>query len=198
MTPQSVPESWTAWRTIVLRTVSRSRVELTAWPTSPKAFSSPTDRASSRVRASQFLEQPHVLDGDHRLVGEGCDQLDLLVSERLDFCSLDMNHSDEGTFSQHGNSEHRSEVTNLLRLGHFIFGVREDIGNMNRPTLKGGPAVEDRTPRPNYVLSPEISELGWNAVVSRHAKDLTVDSVDRSRSAPQSLVAFSTKVSRTG
>jgi len=29
-------------------------------------------------------------------------------------------------------------------------------------------------------LLPEISELGWNAVVSRHAKDLTVDSEDKS------------------
>ena len=27
------------------------------------------------------LEQPHVLDRDHRLVGEGLSQLDLLVSE---------------------------------------------------------------------------------------------------------------------
>ena len=50
--PQSVPESWTAWRTMVLSTVWRSRVELTAWPTSPSALSSPTDRANSRVRAS--------------------------------------------------------------------------------------------------------------------------------------------------
>ena len=29
-----------------------------------------------------FVEQPHVLDRDHRLVGEGGDQLDLLVGER--------------------------------------------------------------------------------------------------------------------
>ena len=29
-----------------------------------------------------LLEQPHVLDGDHRLVGEGLHQLDLLVAER--------------------------------------------------------------------------------------------------------------------
>ena len=28
-----------------------------------------------------FVEQAHVLDGDHRLVGEGGDQLDLLVGE---------------------------------------------------------------------------------------------------------------------
>ena len=32
-----------------------------------------------------FVEQPHVLDRDHRLVGEGRDQLDLLVGERPHF-----------------------------------------------------------------------------------------------------------------
>ena len=29
----------------------------------------------------QFFEQPHVLDGDHGLIGEGFKQLDLLVGE---------------------------------------------------------------------------------------------------------------------
>ena len=32
-------------------------------------------------RFLEFLEQPHVLDGDHRLVGEGFEQLDLRRSE---------------------------------------------------------------------------------------------------------------------
>ena len=36
----------------------------------------------SRARL-HLVEQPHVLDRDHRLVGEGRDQLDLLVGERL-------------------------------------------------------------------------------------------------------------------
>ncbi len=31
-----------------------------------------------------LVEQPHVLDRNHRLVGEGGDQLDLLVGERFD------------------------------------------------------------------------------------------------------------------
>src|SRR5215831_2865717 len=51
MIPALVPESWTAWETIVVNTVSSSRVELTAWPTSPRAFISSTDRTSSWVRA---------------------------------------------------------------------------------------------------------------------------------------------------
>jgi hypothetical protein len=37
--------------TIVRSTVSRSSVELTAWPTSPSALNSPTDCESSVVRA---------------------------------------------------------------------------------------------------------------------------------------------------
>ena len=35
------------------------------------------------ARFLDLVEQPHVLDRDHRLVGEGGDQLDLLVGERL-------------------------------------------------------------------------------------------------------------------
>ena len=29
----------------------------------------------------QFFEQPHVLDGDHRLIGKGFKQFDLLIGE---------------------------------------------------------------------------------------------------------------------
>ena len=36
------------------------------------------------VLVLDLVEQPHVLDRDHRLVGEGGDQLDLLVGERPD------------------------------------------------------------------------------------------------------------------
>ena len=40
-------------------------------------------RSDELARARLHLvEQPHVLDRDHRLVGEGRDQLDLLVGER--------------------------------------------------------------------------------------------------------------------
>ena len=46
-----------------------------------------SDSVSSRVARLQLLEQPHVLDGDHRLVGEGLEQPDLPVGERLDLAS---------------------------------------------------------------------------------------------------------------
>ena len=34
------------------------------------------------VALLHFFEQPHVLDGDHRLIGEGLEKSDLLVGER--------------------------------------------------------------------------------------------------------------------
>ena len=43
--------------------------------------------AQFRVALLDFLEQAHVLDGDDRLVGEGFEQLDLLVGERPDLQS---------------------------------------------------------------------------------------------------------------
>jgi hypothetical protein len=68
--PASVLESWVALATMVVRTVSRSSVELTAWLTSPSAPQL-LDRLRELARARLHLvEEPHVLDRDHRLVGE--------------------------------------------------------------------------------------------------------------------------------
>src|SRR5262249_26725222 len=48
----------------------------------------------------QFLEQPYVLDGDDRLVGEGLEKSDLLVGERSHFLSANKNRPDRGSLSQ--------------------------------------------------------------------------------------------------
>ena len=44
--------------------------------------------AQLRLAVAQFLEQPGILDRDHRLVGEGGDQIDLLVREGSDAFAL--------------------------------------------------------------------------------------------------------------
>jgi hypothetical protein len=51
------PASWVASVTMVLSTVSRSRVELTALLISPSARSSPTDCASALVRISTLFSR---------------------------------------------------------------------------------------------------------------------------------------------
>ena len=74
-----MPDSWTARATMVASTVGRSRVELTARPTSPSAWSSSTElRQLTRPRL-ELPEEAHVLDGDDALVGERPEQRDLSV-----------------------------------------------------------------------------------------------------------------------
>src|SRR5262245_25134778 len=83
----------------------------------------------------QFLEQPHILDSDYGLVGEGRDQLNLLICERPDRLSPDHDHSNGDTFPEHGSSKYGPEPTDFLSLGPLIIGVRQNIVNMNRPSF---------------------------------------------------------------
>ena len=62
---------------------SPGELEMTC-STSEVAVCCSSDSVSSRC-AAQLVEQPRVLDGDDGLIGEGADQLDLLVGERADF-----------------------------------------------------------------------------------------------------------------
>ena len=71
MAPASVSESCTALATMVSSTVLRSSVEIDRLAHFPQAFNSPTERASSRRARLDLVKQAHILDGDHRLVGEG-------------------------------------------------------------------------------------------------------------------------------
>ena len=56
----------------------------------------------------QFLEQPHVLDGDHGLVGKGFEERDLLVSKRLDFRSANQDRPDRNALSKQRSRKYGS------------------------------------------------------------------------------------------
>ena len=75
-----------------------------------------------------LVEQPHVLDRDHRLVGEGLDQLDLLVGERLRHRSCHDDHADEISLPQQRHAERCSVAADLLRVKAGVFRVGKDIG----------------------------------------------------------------------
>ena len=61
-------------------------------------------RASQVVRPSlQFREQPYVLDGDHGLIGERLEQIDLRVGERGGLGPNDVDSADRRAASQHRN-----------------------------------------------------------------------------------------------
>src|SRR5262245_34014643 len=53
-----------------------------------------------RVALLDLLEQSHVLDSDHRLIGEGFDEIDLPIRERFDHVTPNREASYRRSFSQ--------------------------------------------------------------------------------------------------
>ena len=62
------------------------------------------------------LNKPHVLDGDHGLVGEGFEKRDLLVGKRTNFRSANTNRSDRDTFAKQRRGEHSPNADSLTEL----------------------------------------------------------------------------------
>ena len=90
---------------------------------------------SAAARAScASLEQPRVLDRDHRLVGEGLQQRELLLAERLRRLTHQAERADAAVFPQHRRPGHRAVAAQLDHPAHARRRVRHrrDIGNVHR------------------------------------------------------------------
>src|SRR5262249_15775048 len=111
----------------------------------------------------QLREQPHVLDGDDRLVGEGLQKRDLLVRERDRLSATEQDHTDRRSLSQQGNAERRP-LTGLS-------GERASLGILLRFPLEIGHGnslpLEHGAPRngPPHDRDEEANSLGDKAVV---------------------------------
>ena len=55
--------------------------------------------AQFRIALPEFSEESHVLDGDHRLVGKGFDQLNLPIRKRFDYVTPNRDGSDRSALT---------------------------------------------------------------------------------------------------
>src|SRR5215831_5871189 len=104
------------------------------------------------ARVLDFLEQPHVLDGDHGLIGKGGDQLDLLVRERPHDRTRQHEHADRVSFAQQRNREHgaRRPVLSWASL-HVYSGSAKTSGTWTvLPSCKARPTT---VPRPALITT---------------------------------------------
>ena len=79
----------------------------------------PQDLARRRLlleRLLRLVEQAHVLDRDHRLVGEGCRERDLLFGKRPGNRACQDQNTDWGAFAEQRNADHGAISTR--RPGH--------------------------------------------------------------------------------
>ena len=84
-------------------------------------------------RLGEFLEQPHVLNGDDRLVSEGFEQLDLGRREGAHFCATCEQSSNEFPLLKKGSSQEGAGVA--AGTHHWEIILRAGVGNVERAVL---------------------------------------------------------------
>jgi hypothetical protein len=77
-----------------------------------------------------LIEQPHVLDRYHRLVGKGGHQLDFLGAERPHGGAGQDEHADRRSFAQQRNPQRGTETAKPLALEEAVFRIGQDVGNV--------------------------------------------------------------------
>ena len=109
-----------------------------------------------------LVEQPRVLDRDHRLIGKRRDQLDLLPGERLRDRTAGCNHADGDALAQKRNAEHGAEVAAPDRFSPRVIRIGQHVRNVNdaacerRLANQGVPAGRDLLlPHPVPVVGSE-------------------------------------------
>src|SRR5262249_27502099 len=125
-----------------------------------------------------LIEQPHVLDRDHRLVGEGLDQLDLLIGERPHACALQVKDTDWYPLPHERHSQHSMDTTEPGALKECVFGISLNICDLNRPALKHGAADDGTATYFDWMIPHEPLNLGRMTEIcdlTIHAALLTID-----------------------
>jgi len=77
------------------------------------------------------VEQPHVLDRNHRLVGESGQQFDLTLGVRPDRSPSQRQHPDRRALAHQRHAKHGVKLAGLPHLGQHVFGISCGIEDMN-------------------------------------------------------------------
>src|SRR5215470_3175605 len=86
------------------------------------------------VALLDFLEQPHILNGDDRLVRESFEEGDLSFGEQLRVDAAENDRTNRGAFSHQGNGKKSSEahaarvLAALWKFVHFVLHVSDVEG----------------------------------------------------------------------
>src|SRR3954447_7872510 len=110
----------------------------------------------------QFVEQPRVLDRDHRLVGKGAHQLNLPLGEGLHPLPGKVKDANWLALTQQWDAERGAHFAERDHTWHSVFAVRHQIGDMDRlarlahsPDYASPPWFEGDLPHGSFPLGRE-------------------------------------------
>ena len=141
--PRRVPESWTARPTIVVSTVSQIEGGADRPPDLAEGREL-LDRAGELLRPRlQLGQQARILDRDHRLIGEGLEERDLVVSEPAGFAARDGDRPDRlvVTEQRHDDLASVAEARQRgLRRRSGTIGIGLGVDDIDRCSIPNGSA----------------------------------------------------------
>ena len=114
-----------------------------------------------------FIEQPHVFDGDHGLIGEGGYEFDLLVCKRRNIRPTERNHPNRCALTQQGYAEHCTKATAFDGFTPGVFRIDGRIRNMDHPSLEYGSTDEGVSSSLDDLMLHPLAIFTCEAVVSR-------------------------------
>jgi hypothetical protein len=123
---------------------------------------------------AQLVEQPRVLDCDDRLFGEGADQLDLPLSERLDPLAGEKQDADGIALPQQWDTERGVDFSDRDHLRQSVFWIRRDISSMDHVAFQHCPASDAGAAGLVDMVLRGRDQLGREGEVCRWPVDLTV------------------------
>src|SRR5262245_56552265 len=118
-------------------------------------------RPQLAVTRLQLGEQPHVLDGDHGLVGEGSQEFDVLVPELPGLRPVDHDRTDRGPAMEHRHAQQALKATlnGAGRPANTIFLVTQDVGYLSRGAREDRPTGDMASVGWHRVLRPKDGQL---------------------------------------
>src|SRR5262249_6028962 len=99
-----------------------------------------------------FVEQTHVFERNHRLVGKGRDKLNLLVTEGAFSFASQNDNPDGGSFSQKWYPKHGVEAALPSDPRNCVFWIGLNVGNMNGFALKQTSPSDAASVRPDRMI----------------------------------------------
>src|SRR5262249_12471110 len=117
----------------------------------------------------RLVEQPHVLDRYHRLIGKGGDQLNLVLAERLRLGLGNENHADDLAIAQQRSAQSSPEAPDLLGIGPNEFGIGQHIGNMHNSPLQRAATGDTATIDVHFPEQEKVPETLVNFSVVAEA-----------------------------
>ena len=122
---------------------------------------------------TQLVQQPRVVDGDHRLVGEIADKLDLLFGKRTNLLAIDDDSPDQLVVLEHGHANYGSRTAQSSR--HTGVWLRRAVGAMGYLLCPQDPSNDAGRRRPKRTaLFLEFDQCGRSADRGGHMKILAV------------------------